>query len=289
MSNEKTATSESAGRLRLAVITTTEKKLNQDAVRFLILHLNCVQEAFEYEFANMPGDPFLSALQQKQPVDREAARLDSLAFATRCDTFWKEQNERFGLKEAAPSHFIVISLATFSNNYYSMRQGRVSVLALGNWRRWMAPPSLLEFLLTLVVRESVAALSPALRGSVHLGTKGCLFDFTAYLSEVKFKVLQGHICQFCEDALRTDELPTLAEQLRKVLSKAWIGEPSVPGSPAYILKNLGYDLFLTKGTRSTFWEQTRITLQQDGVKEIIKIAGGLALVALLIWLGLQKH
>jgi hypothetical protein len=43
-----------------------------------------------------------------------------------------------------------------------------------------APPErfvILEFIITLIMRESIAFVSPSLRGSEHLGTKGCLSDF----------------------------------------------------------------------------------------------------------------
>jgi hypothetical protein len=41
----------------------------------------------------------------------------------------------------------------------------------------MAPPSIFEFILMLLLRQAASFRAPALSKSTHLGTKGCLFDF----------------------------------------------------------------------------------------------------------------
>jgi hypothetical protein len=91
--------------------------------------------------------------------------------------YLETQNTEMALKEAPPERFVLVTMAQFADNYISMRQGSLGMLALGNWKRNMAPPSILEFIITLIMRESIAFVSPSLRGSEHLGTKGCLSDF----------------------------------------------------------------------------------------------------------------
>jgi hypothetical protein len=157
----------------VAVVLSKDKEVDNFAVRFLITHLNTIQSAFEYEIITFV-DTLLDGLEAGEEVDREEIRKLSAGFTAGLAAFYEDQNREYRLKEPVPPYSVVIGLATFSDSYYSMRQGRVSVIAPGNWRRQMAPPSLLEFILTLIVRESVAAVSPTLRGSVHLGTKGCL-------------------------------------------------------------------------------------------------------------------
>src|SRR6185503_13336755 len=85
--------------------------------------------------------------------------------------------DKYNLQEEIPDYFVLISPAKFADDYYTTRKGNASVIALGNWQRYMAPPTQVEFLLTLAVREVVSAICPSLRGSVHLGTKGCICDF----------------------------------------------------------------------------------------------------------------
>jgi hypothetical protein len=150
----------------------------------------------------------------------------------------------------------------------------------------MAPPSLVEFILTFLARESVAAVSPRLKASVHLGTKGCLCDFTESIAEAREKVLNGFVCSYCRQAMIEDGLPELPGELRHVLDRSWLGTPLNPASPAGIAFNLGYDLFVTKGLKATHWESLRSTLRQEGIKQIGAVATAIVVAALLLVLGL---
>lgn len=100
---------------------------------------------------------------------------------------------KFDLNETPPDYFILITMASFSDNHYAVRNKGLSILSLGNWQRVMAPPSLLEFITTLILQEFVAAVySPAPQSLFHFGTKGCLFDFTPIINDVRYKVFQTH-------------------------------------------------------------------------------------------------
>jgi hypothetical protein len=250
--------------------------------------MNRHQRAFEYEFVPFEkSDAFLAPLCSDGVVDRDQTKAGVGSFATRLEASLRRAVEAYGLHDTLPDYFIVISTASFNDNYYSMRRRNVAIIALGNWKRVMAPPSLLEFVQTLIVRESVAAISPTLRGSVHLGTKGCLFDFTPSLEEVRDKVLSAFICSHCRDALAADGLAELVPQLEYVLAKAWLGKPTDPETPAGVAFNLGYDLFVTRGLRPTPWESVRSTLRQEGTKQIATITGGVLVAALLVIFGLK--
>ena len=191
----------------------------------------------------------------------------------------------YKIEEAPADYFIMLTKARFSDFYYMVREGNLSIIALGNWERSMAPPSILEFILTLVIREAVASASKSLSGSIHLGTKGCLFDFTASLDEVRNKVLNGFICRNCCKKLERDGFPDFAKELTPILQKKWLGKSDDPTSPAGVSLKLGYDLFTTKGAEATKWEKFLATIQDEGVKQLIKIAGGVIIAGLLFWLG----
>jgi hypothetical protein len=105
---------------------------------------------------------------------------------------------------------------------------------------------------------------------------------------VRLKVLTGFICSHCSSALVADGYPKLPVELRRVLRKKWLGRVDVSDSPAAVAAKLGYNLFFTKGLTPTWWEQTRTTLHEEGVKEFIKLVGAVVLAALLLWLGLKK-
>ena len=283
-----TQTAAQQGVKRIGIILSGFEKANISALRFLILRMNALQRTFEYEF--LPTnfeDGLINYLSSKSPVSRDSVKEEISSFIDRYQQFLERLISGYQLKEPPSDYFVLVTMARFSDNFYSTRRNRMSVLALGNWKRYMAPPSILEFILTLIVREAVASVSPSLRGSIHLGTKGCLFDFTPTLGEVRLKVLNAFVCNYCRNALQNDGYPTLADELVTVLGKQWLGKSTNPNSPAGIVSKLGYDLFTTKGLEATSWEKFVTLLQQEGVKQLITIIGGIILAGLLLWLGLK--
>jgi hypothetical protein len=274
---------------RIGVLLADLKDVNVPALKYLILQLNSLQRAFEFEF--LPCDlehKFIAMLAPNSQVERETTRGAVVQFLEDCRPYLQTHVTENGLKEPPPNYFVLVTLARFSDEYYTMRKKELSVIALGNWKRKMAPPSILEFLVTLLLREAVASVSKTLRGSIHLGTKGCLFDFTFNLEDARFKVLQGFVCNHCRTGLQADGYPDLARELAVVLSKEWLGKSNDPGSPAGIVSNFGFDLFLTKGLKPTAWESFLSTIQQEGVKEILKLIGAVILAGLIVWLGFKK-
>jgi hypothetical protein len=153
----------------------------------------------------------------------------------------------------------------------------------------MAPPSILEFIIVLLMRQAASFVTPSLSKSVHLGTKGCLFDFTADLGEARYKALQSFICSDCRERMREAGAANLAPDLERMLDLKWLGEPSDPHSPAGIVAKLGYNLFLTKGVEATHWESFVSILRDEGTKEFVKIAFAILLAAILLRLGLKGN
>ncbi len=275
---------------RIGIVLGSIGDLNVSVLQFLVLRLNSLQKSFEYEFLpNDPiGDSFLQMLRSNSLVDRKTVRGGVTGFLGRYQKYLEDFIRDFHLKESRPNYFVVITLARFDDQYYSMRENRISVLALGNWERRMAPPSIFEFVLTLILRESVAVVSPSLRSSIHLGTKGCLLDFTPSLGDARFKALNGFICNHCREALQSDGFADLSDELVRVLKKKWLGKSFDPSSPAGIVSKLGYDLFMTRGLKPTLRERVLAGLQETAVKQLLQIVGGIVLAALLVWLGLKK-
>jgi hypothetical protein len=209
------------------------------------------------------------------------------AFTTQARAIIHRRNEQMGLSEEPPNRFVVVSQCRFDDNYYSARRGGASVLALGNWKRAMAPPSFVEFVQALLVREAVAALCPSLSGSVHLGTKGCLCDFTEHLGDARQKVLHGYICHHCRSSMEADGEPTLADTVTHLLDREWLGQSTSPRSPAGVMASLRYDLFTAKGRQETPREAFLTALRQEGAKQIATGIGALVLAVLLFILGLK--
>lgn len=280
-----------AAPVRVGVLIADDGELNQNALKYLVLQLNCLQRFIEFEFLPEPRDePLFDLLRSGGTVDRGDARKRAPAFVSACTSQFTSLATAYGLPPACgiPPYFIVISLASFDDRHYLMAQGNLAVAALGDWERSMAPPSVVEIILTIVVRQAIGFICPSFISSQHLGTKGCLFDFTPILADAKFKALQGFICHECRSSLAAAGHADLADALEPILSRKWIRRKSIPGSPASIMSKLGYDLFLAKGLQPTVWETIKSTLRKEGVKEILKIAATLLIAALLVWLGLRR-
>lgn len=265
--------------------------VNQAALKYLIVHLNTLQSTFEFEILPLDMRERLARIaNRKNIIDRNGLRSELPGFFSRSREFLNSLNDEYEISsKELPEKIIVLTMARFNDGYYSLRSGSVNILALGDWKRNMAPPSLLEFFVTLVLRQAIALSSPLLKGSVHLGTKGCLMDFTASLDDVRLKTLQGFVCSSCRKKLCSDGFSGLAEELVSVLNTSkWLGRADDSSSPAGIVAGLGYDLFTTKGVRPSFLEKMMAILREEGVKELIKLVSGIVLAALLLWLGLKK-
>lgn len=266
-------------------------KLNTVALKYLFVHLNTIQGAFEFEVLPTPPDVVITQLSSKMPIDRSAVRNHLSAFGKRMtQEFLPRLIEQYNLAQRTiPDSFIIITMAKFTDNWYSVAVPGIRVLALGNWDSYVAPPSLLEAIIILTLRHAVALVSPSLSVGVHLGTKGCLFDFTASLNEAKFKTLQGFICSQCRDALTADgHEPFIKEVAFASDTCKWLGRSEDITSPAGIVAKLGHDMFLTRGVSPTLQDRVRAALRDEAVKEFIKFGYAILLAGLLAWIGWAK-
>jgi hypothetical protein len=297
-SEEIVANQRSFDAMRIGVVTDPLGTENTAALRLLILHLNSLQTFFEFELLpGPPSDPLLALLASKWAINRDQVKAEMEPFVKHMRGYVDEQKREFeeGQKyplESPPARFVILANALFDDNFYSARMPNdaptCAIVALRNWKRSMAPPSLLEFFLVLVLRQAVALACPPLSGAVHYGTKGCLFDLNQQLGDVGYKVLNGFICNHCARVLREGGHACLEEQLTTILRKGWLGSPAQPSSAVSIASNLGHNLFLTKGLKPTFWESVRSTLQQETVKQSLAVIGTVLGAALIFYLGFKS-
>lgn len=201
----------------------------------------------------------------------------------------KKEQEEYGLQETSlPEGIAVITRARFSDDHYGLKEGKVQIQALGDWKRSMAPPSIFEFILTLLIRQAASFATESVSRSQHLGTKGCLFDFTADLTDVRYKVLQSFVCKACRRRLQEGGALHVLDDMLRVLDMSWLGKVEDPYSPSGIVAKLGYNLFLTQGIKPSKWEIVQGLLRDEGIKEIVKLISALVLAGLLFWLGWKK-
>lgn len=260
------------------------------AFKYFLLLLNRLQRTFEFAFYDPPNNhPLMTALRSEQLLDPDQLREHLLPFANELESSAKKRIEKYDLARSFPTQIIVISQATLSNYHYLIRREHVSLLALGEWERSMAPPSAAEFVQLVVLRAAYSATEKGAWETIHVGTRSCVFDFTRNLQDTRMMTLVGlGVCDDCRRALEKDGFSRSPEEIRHVAEKSWLGKRSEPGTPANIMARFGYDLYLTRGFTSTLSERLRQLLEEDVAKEFIKLVYFIVGAALLLWFGLKK-
>jgi hypothetical protein len=260
----------------------------ESALKYLVLTQNTVQKSIEFSFVPEPPESeFLYYLASKQPISRSKVKDDAGTFLRDYWDWAAATAEGYHLVPAERIPIIFISNATFDDNYYATGLDDWGIIALGNWQRYMAPPSILEFFLILIVKRAVRLACEKNWPGSHLTTKGCLLDFTADLADARYLILNGFICNRCRTVLSELLSESFVQDIELLISKTWIGSREEHTSIATNTKKLGYDLFVTKGIEPTIFERLAIMLEKEGVKTILNILAALAIAGLLIWLGLK--
>jgi hypothetical protein len=250
-----------------------------EALCYLVTHLNELQHSLEFELVDVDStDDLVELLLDEKAAAPAAGPIEH--FADRQDARNLALEQKHGLLPKNPDSYVVVSLALLEDHHHLWRHGRTSVLALGGWNRSLAPPSLVEVMMTHIVQVAGAAATAA---RPHLGTRGCLFDFNPGLRTARYKVLNSFICRACRDSMSEKQ----EEDLRELLGKYWLGQATNPIAPAGICRKLGYDLYLTKGVRPTFREAAAAQLQGSWVGELLKVAGIVLAAALVLVLGMK--
>lgn len=90
----------------------------------------------------------------------------------------------------------------------------------------------------------------------------------ASFSDSYFQTSSGPI-----SVIATQGYSDLVPELRRLLSRKWLGSPADPASPAGIVSKLGHNLFITKGLQPSPLESARMTLAKEGVKQVWTVIG----------------
>lgn len=275
------------GKHRIGVLFTSTGKMNLDILKYLVLQLNPRQAAFEFVLLPSLNDPLLKLLDQAALIEQTKVEEAIRGFKQRYQPAVEAEAADYDTNPEVLDGVVVISAAKLDGNYYALETDDSAVLALGAWDSVMSPPSIYEFILTMLIAESLG-FSDARRELSHIGTSGCLFDFNAYLPEARYKTLTGYICDRCKSKLHSRLSIDKVASLLDVLSWEWLGKVSDPDSPAGIVKKFGFDLFRGNGIQTTFWQRARTVLESELIRNLIWISATIAVTALLFIFGLKK-
>jgi hypothetical protein len=273
---------------RLSIIPANLGKFPVAALEYLLLHVNTLQNDVEFQFLptrNTEG--VLALLGPKAKVSLRTLESELPAFVAAVAADQEGFASSYRLPSVNVGRCVIVSLATIDTHFYHLWRPEYSALFLGDWERRMSPPSLLEFLLSLIMMEGLYAITPSPTGYSHLETRGCIGDFNATLADARYKVLSGHLCSDCLALAAREVGEQRAVVWRRLLSKSWLGTIEQPSTPAAIVAKLGYNLFVTRGIAPTRWEQLKELLTDEGPKELIKLFAAVAIAGLLVWLGLK--
>lgn len=262
--------------------------------KYFILLLNQLQHSCEFEIHDVnESDPYLAGLSVKPKwwqrftptvINAKNARAGLGEFGARQREEIAKAIQEHDLATEELDQLIIVTGVTLSDAHYLIRRKKTTLLALGLWEKTMAPPSVAEFLQLLVLRAPYSALEGHVWNTIHLGNRGCIFDFTENLENTRFIALSGvGVCSQCAAALEQDGFSNAPAEIRHVAGRAWRGDRSIPGSPANVMERLGYPLFLTKGFERSWAERIQDVCSEEFGKELIKLVF-ILLIAYIVFL-----
>jgi len=246
---------------KVGIILTSLGGLDIRALKYLVLFQNTLQQSFEFEFLpTQENSNFIDHLNSKESIDREAVEQNAGKFFAGYNDWLKKNASDYWLTYERPDGFVILSTAKFEDNYYATGKDDWYLVALGHWKRHMAPPSIVEFFLMILIRSAIDTACGDNFPPRHHATKGCIFDFTAYLNDLRLGVLTGFLCESCCNTIKQSRSEKLAEDAKLLLSKKWLGDST---NPTYVASSLtccssriSSSLRVTTVTSELYWVVT---------------------------------
>jgi hypothetical protein len=267
-------------KLKIGIIIRETKKINIKAIKYLILEINKQQSSFEFALVPYNNIDELDRTSYISHDDKEALNKEFRKVIIKYKDNYNILCKGYELVGEPPDYWIVITTNKREDRYYWFVSGKLAFITLGYWNKKMAPPSLVECIVVLMVE--IATLYKWNIKS-HLETMGCIFDFTHDLNNTRFKVLSGYICEKCRSQIPKKKYNEISD----VLKMNWLGDNKNENTPASISRKLGYNLFRTKSFKPRFRDKFFEILESEGSKELIKLVALIIGTGLLIWLGFK--
>ena len=272
----------------IGVVFAAFESSTEDILSYLITFQNSIQNSFEFRLLSAPTpDPFISLLQRIVPPTHEEAEGEVDAFVARVKAHDASEAASYGLMAQPVDKIVLFSNTRFSDNFYYIGCPTWSVVALSGWQTEFAPPSIVEYYLSILVTSALDAVGAGI--DRHFNTRGCIFDFNASLSDKRLSVLSGHICADCKMKIEKMAGSQVVADALVLLQRSWLGSAQQPSEVAFTVKKLGYDLFHTTGVRPTLKERLLTTFEQEGLKNALNITFQLLLAIALVIIGLKKQ
>ncbi|MET4728592.1 hypothetical protein ABIE09_002403 [Lysobacter enzymogenes] len=203
------------------------------------------------------------------------------------DTYdrWTESKKRNGDSQPCPS--IVITETPIEGNYFSLCDDGIALISLANWRRFFSPSSAAEFVLSASQRVALRLVyGDEIRN--HNPTRGCIWDFCQNLADAKVSCTLAYLCETCEANLRKVAEQKQIDEVKQLISNAWIGDTGKIGTVAYDLKKLyAQDLHRASAHHVGLWSAIKSGMKSDAGKLVLDVLKSAGTALLVVFLALK--
>jgi hypothetical protein len=134
----------------IGVVFGSMERETRDILSYLITYQNTLQRSFEFRLVSCPADhPLLNLLRQRPgPTHFEAvAQIDD--FVLRVNASCAEEANSYGLQAEQIDKIVLLTNTRFRDNYYYVGCPTWAIIALGGWQNELAPPSIVEYYLSI--------------------------------------------------------------------------------------------------------------------------------------------
>ncbi|WP_144083772.1 hypothetical protein [Rhizobium leguminosarum] len=254
---------------RVGVIVACLGEYDSKALRYAILRLNTAQSFVEYEIVyDVPEDhDFVARTRYGEVVQTSYIEQKAPSFEAEVV---RRQSQPIRNKPQSPcDRYLALCNCELETGVYLLKPGnKLRTMMVGSWKTYFAPPSLLEFIVDMCIKQGIAEAFGGPRS--HMPSRGCIFDYNEILENTRNGVLIGHVCEECTTYMAPRN-PNW-DEIKKLTGGRWLGDPSDPFSTYCELQRLGFKAFKASGVRDSFFQTLINTVHLQFVGKLAEYA-----------------
>ena len=257
---------EKTEREKVSIVFLSEPNFDANACKFLVLHLNKLQDCFEFEFPEVEEYPI------KKGDYNETYLLTELDKVMRA-------------KGLGSEYYIGIVTSVIGQNLFWFAGGKMAVITTEEWQKHFAPPSVFEYLIHAITSSLIQMSDKTGTMTSHHETRGCCLDYTYFKEDDRIDIASGYTCDSCKLEIREKIGDRYLRCFERINSFEWLGEVTERGTAASDLKKyFKIDLDKDTGFYKTYWEKAKEHFPELPKDLVFAVLNAIiaALVALLV-------
>jgi hypothetical protein len=265
-------------RKRVSIFFLNQPDFSKYACEYLILKLNTLQSAFEFEVDGMVFDENNHFSSETSHVSTQL--LDAFNSALQASPNKPKKDQYYiGIGR--------MGIDPKNDLFYTIRDN-MAIITTQGWQKTFSPPSVFEYILSSLA-GTLIQLSLRMNGTqnitYHEQSRGCLNDYTEDKQENRVDVLLGYVCDSCKERITQVLGAEMLSSLQLIASHDWIGETSDPQKAAYYVKKyFKVDLNKDSGFNKTAYEQLRDGLPGLARDILIAVVPTVIGIVITLWL-----